>query len=111
MKVRLTQLDGKLPNLALMKLSYWHKSKGDEVYFKQSVIKDMYEPDYDIVYGSTIFTSSIKKVGIFQKQFPNAIIGGTGYDMTIKVETLIGCGDYEYENYDYSIYPDFKHSI
>jgi hypothetical protein len=111
MKIRLTQLDGKLPNLALMKLSYWHKSKGDEVYFKQSVTKDVFEPDYDIVYGSTIFTSSAKKVGIFKQQFPNAVIGGTGYDMKIKVETLIGCGDYEYENYDYSIYPDFKHSI
>ena len=32
-RVRITQLDGKLPNLALMKLSHWHKSKGDEVYF------------------------------------------------------------------------------
>lgn len=111
MKVRLTQIDGKLPNLALMKLAYWHKSKGDEVFFESSINKSMFEPDYDIVYGSAIFSSSEKKIELFKIQFPSAIIGGTGYDMTTKVEHLIGCGDYEYENYDYSIYPDFKHSI
>jgi len=111
MTIRLTQLDGKLPNLALMKLSYWHKSLGHNVIFKDSVLKDAFEPEYDVVYGSTIFTSSEKKVKIFQSQFPSAIIGGTGYDMNKKVEHLIGCGDYDYENYDYSIYPDFKHSI
>ena len=32
MKVRLTQLDGKLPNLALMKLAHWHRAQGDEVH-------------------------------------------------------------------------------
>jgi hypothetical protein len=111
MKVRLTQIDGKLPNLALMKLSHWHKSQGHTVYFEKSVIRGLYEPNYDIVYGSTIFSSSKKKIDIFKSQFPLAIIGGTGYDMNIKIEHLIGCGDYDYENYDYSIYPDFHHSI
>lgn len=111
MKIRLTQIDGKLPNLALMKLSYWHKSKGDDVFFENSIIKSIFEPDYDIVYGSAIFSTSQKKIELFKQQFPNAIIGGTGYDMNIKVEHLIGVGDYEYENYDYSIYPNFKHSI
>jgi hypothetical protein len=109
--VRLTQLDGKLPNLALMKLAHWHRSKGDNVIFRESIYKDLFEPEYDIVYGSTIFTSTQKKVDLFKNQFPKAIIGGTGVDMNMKVEHLIGCGDYEYENYDYSIYPDFKHSI
>lgn len=111
MKVRLTQIDGKLPNLALMKLSYWHKEKGDEVYFERSISKGLFEPNYDVVYGSTIFTSSEKKIELFKQNFPLAVIGGTGYDMNIKVEHLIGCGDYDYENYDYTIYPEFKHSI
>jgi len=111
MKVRLTQIDGKLPNLALMKLAHWHNSLGHDVYFEKSVIRGMFEPEYDIVYGSAIFSTSAKKIELFKQQFPMAIIGGTGYDMNIKVEHLIGVGDYEYENYDYSIYPDFKHSI
>jgi hypothetical protein len=94
-----------------MKLAHWHRSKGDHVIFRDSIYKDLFEPEYDIVYGSTIFTSTQKKVDLFKKQFPKAIIGGTGVDMNMKVEHLIGCGDYDYENYDYSIYPDFKHSI
>jgi len=111
MTVRLTQLDGKLPNLALMKLSHWHKAKGDTVVFKESINRDFFEPQYDLVYGSAIFVETQKKAELFKKQFPGAVIGGTGYDMTLKVEDIIGCGEYEYENYDYSIYPRFSHSI
>jgi hypothetical protein len=117
MNIRLTQIDGKLPNLALMKLSHWHKSQGHKVYFEKSVIRGMYEPHYDIVYGSTIFSSSKKKIDIFRSQFPSAIVGGSGVDQLkkheeqIRVEDIIGCGEYEYEKYDYSIYPNFHHSI
>lgn len=111
MKIRLTQIDGKLPNLALMKLAHYHKSIGDDVHFERSVVRSIFEPEYDKVYGSAIFSTSEKKIGIFKAQFPDAIIGGTGYDMNIKVEHIIGCGDYDYENYDYTIYPDFTHSI
>ncbi len=117
MIVRLTQIDGSLPNLALMKLSHFHKSKGDTVVFEQSINKGMFEPDYDIVYGSTIFSDSAKKIALFKRQFPSAIIGGSGIDQItpadkqIKVEQIIGCGTYDYEHYDYSIYPNFKHSI
>jgi hypothetical protein len=115
--IRLTQIDGKLPNLALMKLSYWHKEKGDDVIFKHSINRELFEPDYDRVYGSAIFTSSLKKIEMFKKQFPEAIVGGSAVDMfnpkeeQLIVESIIGCEEYEYENYDYSIYPDFKHSI
>lgn len=108
-KVRITQLDGKLPNLALMKLSHWHKSKGDEVYFTKSARRDIFEKDYDIVYGSTIFDFSKKKQSVFLKEFPNAIIGGTGTNSKVKVEDIINLSTYEY--FDYSIYPDFKNSI
>lgn len=111
MIVRLTQIDGKLPNLALMKLSHWHKEKGDCVIFEDSITKGLFEPQYDIIYGSSIFSSSLKKIEQFKKNFPSAIIGGTGYDMNLKVENIIGCGEYDYENYDYAIYPNFNHSI
>jgi len=112
MNIRLTQLDGKLPNLALMKFSHWHKAKGDNVFFEKSISKGMFEPNYDVVYGSAIFSSTEKKITQFKHNFPSAIIGGTGSgNMNTKVEHLMGCGDYDYENYDYSIYPDFKHSI
>ena len=110
MKVRLTQLDGKLPNLALMKLSHFHKSQGDEVYFEKSINRGVFEPKYDSVLASAIFSTSQKKIEAFKQQFPQAIIGGTGTeDLKFTVENLIG--ENEYENYDYTIYPKFEHSI
>ena len=109
MKVRLTHLDGKIPNLALMKLAHWHKSQGDEVFFSKKSTKDMFEPDYDRVYGSSIFTFSQKKQQKFLQNFPNAIVGGTGFDNQITIENIIGKP--VYENYDYESYPDFEHSI
>lgn len=111
-KIRLTQIDGKLPNLALMKLAHYHKSMGDEVVFQRSINKEIFEPDYDIVYGSAIFSSSEKKIGLFKNNFPNAVVGGTGTGiMNYKVEDVIGVKEYEYEHYDYDIYPSFTHSI
>ena len=46
MKVLLIQYDGKMPNLALMKLSAWHKQQGDEIGFNIA--------DPDKIYISTI---------------------------------------------------------
>jgi len=110
MKIRLTQIDGKFPNLALMKLSHFHKAKGDEVFFEKSVFKGLFEPEYDTVYGSAIFSTSNKKVEVFKNNFPNAIIGGTGTgDNKTTVEDALGLD--RYEKYDYEIYPDFEGSI
>ena len=109
MKIRLTQIDGKLPNIALMKLSHFYKSTGHEVYFEPSVMRGIFEPEYDLVFGSAIFSDSQKKIFLFRDQFPNAIIGGTGSDNNMTVEKIIG--QTQYENYDYGIYPDFLDSI
>jgi hypothetical protein len=110
MKIRLTQIDGKLPNLALMKLAHWHRHRGDDVYFTKHIERDMLEPDYDAVYGSAIFSFSAPRVAQFLNEFPDAVVGGT-YDTTDNrtVEQLIGADDYEH--YDYSIYPRFDGSI
>jgi len=50
MNVGLIDVDSKIPNLALMKASTWHKSQGESVKF--------YEPLFDrpdLVYASKIF--------------------------------------------------------
>ena len=108
MKIRLTQIDGKLPNLALMKLSHFYKSQGHEVYFERSVTSGMFEPKYDIIFGSAIFSTSEKKLKLFRSHFPSAIVGGTGSGEKWTVEDFTG--DYP-DLYDYSIYPDFQHSM
>lgn len=108
-RIRLTQLDGKLPNLALMKLAHWHRAKGDAITFTHQAHRDLYEPDYDVVYGSAIFRFSDKKLARFLADWPGAVVGGTGTDRQHTVEDLIGAEPYEH--YDYSLYPDFAPSI
>ena len=75
--VRLTQIDAPkskdvsptFPNLALMKLAHWHRARGDEVVFTNSVFKDLFEPDhYDHVYGSAVFDVSYDRVSQFRRE-------------------------------------------
>jgi radical SAM superfamily enzyme YgiQ (UPF0313 family) len=49
-KIGLVQVDGKWPNLALMKLSAWHKKHGDDV-----TLLDLSGFHFDRVYASQIF--------------------------------------------------------
>lgn len=110
MIVRLTQIDGKLPNLALMKLARFHRERGDEVHFTKHVERDMLEPAYDRVYGSAIFSFSTDRVARFREHFHDAIVGGTWNtaDRTT-VEDVLGTDLGELV--DYSIYPQFDGSI
>lgn len=108
MNVRLTQIDGKLPNLALMRLASWHRYQGDDVYFTRSVRRDMFEPEYGRVYGSAIFSFSADRVERFRIQFPDAVVGGTGSGNWTTLEDVVGSIP---ERYDYSLYPDYKFSI
>ena len=91
MMVRLTHIDGKLPNIALMKLAHHHRALGHEVSFSKRVERDMLEPAYDRVYGSAIFSPSADRVATFREEFPGAIVGGT-YDVanTTTVEQHLG---------------------
>ena len=86
-KVGLIDVDGhNFPNLPLMKLSAWHKRKGDEV--------EWYEPfkgileEYDIVYMSKVFSDEYTKDYEFPVYAKKVVKGGTGY--AIKKETGIG---------------------
>ena len=108
--VRLTHLDGKLPNLALMKLAHWHKAQGDAVSLARTPSPSMFEPRYDQVYGSAIFGWTLPVVQRLLEAFPGAVVGGTGTNlMALTVEQIIS--QPEYEHYDYSIYPDYPFSL
>ena len=109
MRVRLTQLDGKLPNLALMKLASHHIGQGDEVRLSRNATPDMFEGAYDRVYGSAIFTRSLPLINQLKRSYPEAIIGGTGTASWQTVEQYLGVP--EFERYDYSLYPDYLHSL
>jgi len=82
MKVGLVRVDGKMPNLALMKLSSWHKKRGDEVF-----LIDLSGLNLDRVYASQVFA------------------GGPGFDLKSKLPDEIEhvMPDYELFKTDYSM--------
>jgi len=107
MNVRITQIDGKLPNLALMAISAFHRRRGDEVHFSRDVERGLFEPEYGAVYASCIFQFAKHRLDRLMMAFPDAIVGGTGSFTTRTVEDVIG----DERELDYSLYPDFKGSI
>jgi hypothetical protein len=106
--VRLTQLDGTLPNLALMRLASFHRARGDEVVLSRSPYRSPVEPRYERVYGAAIFSYSANRVTRLKAEFPGALIGGT-WDPTntITVEDVVG----DHVGLDYSLWPDFAASL
>ena len=99
MKIGLIDVDGhNFPNLALMKISTFHKKKNDQVEFVQ------FWQQYDRVYKSKVFTFS-KDVEF--AYFSDEIIeGGTGYDVSSKLpDEIENCDP------DYSIYPEFNYAV
>lgn len=105
--VRITQLDGKLPNLALMRLAAFHRDRGDEIVFTRSPHRGLFEPDYDRVYASAIFKFSEARIEKLRAEFPDALVGGTGSDSLSTIDAIVGSST----AVDYSLYPDFDASI
>ena len=102
MKIRLIDVDGKIPNYALMKISTYHKRRGDNVGWYNPILDFN---DTDILYMSKIFTFTPD-----YEYFPNGakiIKGGTGYDYTTKLPEEIE----SITELDYSLYPGCDYSI
>jgi len=85
--VLLLHLDGKMPNLALMKLAAWHRATGDHVELRHAgnmtaLEPELGDPPWDRVYASLIFKAS-ERLGLrVMDLYPSAIIGGTGWSLT-----------------------------
>ena len=102
MKVRLIAVDSKIPNYALMKISTYHKRKGDNVGWYDHLFD--YE-DTDILYISKVFTftKDVEYLPINAK----IIKGGTGYDYNTKLPQEIE----DICELDYNLYPNCDYSI
>ena len=108
MNVKLIQIDGKLPNLALMRLAAYYKEHNHNVTFTRSVNRDLFDPEFDLIFASSIFKFSLHRIERLKQNYPKAIIGGTGTDnWQLKVEDYIG----DYHKLDYEFYPDYKFSL
>ena len=87
-----------IPNLALMKISAWHKAQGDKVFFGECE-----KPDH--VYAASVFTKNTLRREQVAAVYPNAITGGTGYDLTTELpdEIEVMRPDYDLYDIDYGI--------
>ena len=106
MRTLLIHADGKLPNLALMRLSAHLKECGRDIELTHS-IAPMLAGEYEQVYCSVIFQKTWPKVEALLTHCPTAIVGGTGSGSWRTLEDMGMAG----EAVDYSPYPDFPHSI
>lgn len=110
MNVLLLQIDGKLPNVALMRIAAHHRQRGHYVALQQlrrgETVQQTLFDQWDKVYASAIFTKSQPVVKALLREFPDAIVGGTGWNwQTIEDHGI------ETTDQDYSIYPAFRSSI
>lgn len=108
----LVQLDGKLPNLALMRLSTHLKQRGEAVEFRRVsspmlLEHGLFDEHWTSVYASLIFERTRPIAERLREIYPGAILGGTGWDRRKRLEQ-IGVTTQEL---DYSLYPDYAHSI
>ena len=97
MKVGLIDVDShRWPNLCLMKLSTYHKARGDAV--------EWWSPEgrYDLVYKSRVFTDLYSKDTIQVTNADAVIRGGTGYGPGPNLPDAV-----EHSRPDYSLYPQF----
>lgn len=115
MQIGLIDVDGhNFPNLALMRISAWHKAHGDNVEWWWS---DLFH--YDIVYMSKIFSDAYSPDVPEPMNADKVIKGGTGYAIHLEDGKEV-FDKSKHQNLppemekmfpDYSIYPQFDFAV
>ncbi|MDF2889764.1 MAG: radical protein [Clostridia bacterium] len=91
--IGLIDVDGKLPNLALMKISSFYKSLGERVEFVKQGAK------YTKIYASCLFSWNRHECERILSVYPEAEIGGTGWDLNKTLPDEIESCRPDYELY------------
>ena len=100
--IGLIDVDGhNFPNIALMKLSAWHKSKGDHVEWAEPNFRH-----YDHIYASKIFTFT-PDFNPLEYHADEIIRGGTGYDIKSRLPEEVEA----FTRLDYTLYPQYPFSV
>src|SRR3974390_56940 len=110
MRILLLQLDGKLPNVALMRIAAHHRPLGNEIELRTSCPSEqpsLFDARWDKIYASAIFERSKPLVERVLQYWPAAIVGGTGWDVRTSLEDF----GITTLTQDYTIYPCFRRSI
>lgn len=93
-RIGLIDFDGKIVNLALMKLSSYYKGQGAEV-----VLNPTSSHGLDKVFCSVLFEKNRGKAEELQQVFPNIEFGGTGWDLTTVLPSEIEALRPDYDLY------------
>jgi len=110
--VLLLQLDGKIPNIALMRVAAHHRALGDTILFRQAgnlaaVEPNLGDPPADRVYASLIFERTRPLADRVRQIYPHVELGGTGWDLARTLEDV----GITTRVQDYSIVPRWSQSI
>jgi hypothetical protein len=121
-KILLWHLDGKLPNLALMRIAAHHRERGDHVELRRvsdgssldaaawrEIEPRFGDPVWDRVYASAIFERTRPLAERLAALYPGAEVGGTGTWSLGRSVAAVGIP--EDGELDYSSYPDFTASL
>ena len=92
MRIGIYDVDSKIPNLALMRISAWHKKQGHEVEHYMPLMHQL----YDKIYASKIFDWSDGRL-----ISDDMIVGGTGIDFKTVLPPEMDQIDPDYSLYDY----------
>jgi hypothetical protein len=93
------------PNLALMKLSAWHKQQGDQVELIKGIPTTHPLFEYDKYYISCIFFQNRDRVLDYASQLDNVVLGGSGVDLKLRLPDEIDhiMPDYSLYGIDFSL--------
>lgn len=116
MRIGLIDVDGhNFPNLALMRISSYHKSRGDTVEWWWSDFEH-----YDIVYMSKVFSDAYSKDVPEPMNADKVIKGGTGYAISLGSDGQEHFDKAKHDDLppevercfpDYSIYPEYDFAV
>lgn len=125
MRILLLQIDGKLPNLAVMRMAAHHRTLGDDVQVRigGNSQRTFWDHEWDRIYASAIFRASLPAAEHVRRVSPGADLGGTAVDpprphevvplspvLSPVVTNLNQCGIPD-GPLDYSDFPRFRPSI
>ena len=104
----LIDVDSRIANLPLMKLSAYHEQQGHNVYLQRGLLITNTIDKPNLVYISCIFTWNKSAARKLAKQFPDAEvqIGGSGVSLSTRLPEEV-----EILPPDYDLYPEIDYSL
>lgn len=114
MNILALELDGQMPNHALMRIAAHHRLAGDTVEVRragtvQAIESHMFDR-FDQIYASAIFERSLPLIRRLQQIHPGAIVGGSALPPA-EFKTLESIGITTRDRYYYPSWAAYQHSI